>query len=184
MLIVQCFQILKGITVPELFILIKEERRAKSFSLIPFEKPIYSMASSEDNDMRSEGAIGTTVTHTISIDGLEPRNRRHAILDACFSMFGINQCLVTIKEMVGISHLLHGEVQQQHQKSMLRRFLVTNHWRTNLTDFWLNSDVTAPLWQRFFYSSDTSKAMLGGIEVDYYELYEYPAREGEVLCSN
>lgn len=186
MLIVQFFQILKGITTPELFILIKEERKAKFINLIPFENSIYTSKSKgvKDSDMIPEGPSATTITHTISIDGLEPRNRRRAILSACFSMMGINQWLVTIKEIVGITHILHGQVPQQHHSSLLRSFLVTNHWKTNLTDFWLNSDVTAPLWQRFFYSSDTSKAMLGGTEVDYYELYEYPAREGEVLRPN
>ncbi|QHS76149.1 putative palmitoyltransferase AKR2 [Saccharomyces paradoxus] len=184
MLIVQCFQVLKGITTPELFTLIREERRAKIVSLIPFENSMCSSTSSRDYDMMPEGPTGTTVTHTISIDSLEPRNKRRAILSACFSMIGINQWFVTIKEMLGITHFLHGQVQQQHHSSLLRSFLVTNHWKTNLTDFWLNSDVTAPLWQRLFYSSDTSKAMLGGIEVDYYELYEYPAREGEVIRSN
>ncbi|CAI4051307.1 hypothetical protein SKDZ_15G1880 [Saccharomyces kudriavzevii ZP591] len=183
MLSVQFFQILKGITTPELFTLIKEERRAETFNLIPFENPIYSIQNTKDSDIRSESPVGTAVTHTISIDSLEPRDKRHAILNACFSMVGINQWLVTLKEMFGITHLLRGQIQPQHRTSLLLNFLLTNHWKTNLTDFWLNSDVTAPLWQRFFYSSDTSKAMLGGVEVDYYELYEYPARDGETIRS-
>lgn len=184
MLIVQCFQIFKGITSPELYALIKEERKAEALNLIPFENPIFSIPNGKNRDTVPEDPNATTVTHTISIDSLEPRNRRHAILDACFSMVGLNQWVVTFKEMLGISNLLRGNSQPRHNHSLLRNFLVANHWKTNLTDFWLNSDVTAPLWQRFFYSSDTSKAMLGGVEVDYYQLYELPAREGEPISSN
>lgn len=184
MLVVQCFQILKGITSPELYALIKEERKAEALNLIPFENPIFSIPNGKNTDTVSDDPIATTVTHTISIDSLEPRHRRYAVFNACFSMVGLNQWVVTFKEMIGISNLLRGNSKPRHNHSLLRNFLVTNHWKTNLADFWLNSDVTAPLWQRFFYSSDTSKAMLGGVEVDYYRLYELPAREGEPISSN
>ncbi|KAF4006471.1 hypothetical protein FOB22_000084 [Saccharomyces cerevisiae] len=49
----------------------------------------------------------------------------------------------------------------------------------NVKDFWLTSDINAPLWRRILYPPSGSKALLNGIEVDYFKLYKLPNKDVE-----
>ncbi|AGO14181.1 AaceriAER388Cp [[Ashbya] aceris (nom. inval.)] len=49
-------------------------------------------------------------------------------------------------------------------------------WRQNLKDFWLTSDVSAPMWRRILLPPAGTRGLLNGQEVDYQKLYELPER--------
>lgn len=48
-----------------------------------------------------------------------------------------------------------------------------------LKTFGLQANINAPLWRRILYPPSGSKALLNGIEVDYFKLYKLPNKDVE-----
>ncbi|AEY97375.1 FAER388Cp [Eremothecium gossypii FDAG1] len=49
-------------------------------------------------------------------------------------------------------------------------------WKQNLKDFWLTSDISAPMWRRILLPPVGTRGLLNGQEVDYQKLYNLPER--------
>ncbi|QLL30833.1 hypothetical protein HG536_0A06480 [Torulaspora globosa] len=172
LILVQAFQIFKGVTNYE-FSKVMRDRKRMNMSNANFNE-VFSTAP-EDLDQDSNKSPSDSIPATDSTNDqtrLEPRN---STTRRCFGTFcaitGMDQWLIVLKEAIGISRNALGTPNSSALS------LPTNYgWRTNLKDFWLNSDRTAPLWQRIFYTPRTSKALLAGKEVDYDKLYSYPEK--------
>ncbi|CEP62318.1 palmitoyltransferase AKR1 LALA0_S05e02894g [Lachancea lanzarotensis] len=88
-------------------------------------------------------------------------------------------CLGTACRFVGLDQLpviFSGVIRRQAGSSpaTVKKFATDNGWKTNLKDFWLLSDRTAPLWQRILFSPRDFKAFYNNTEVDYRTLYTLP----------
>ncbi|CAI4363591.1 CBK_G0011200.mRNA.1.CDS.1 [Saccharomyces cerevisiae] len=86
----------------------------------------------------------------------------------------MDQWLAVIKETIGIKD------STGHNVYSITSRIPTNYgWKRNVKDFWLTSDINAPLWRRILYPPSGSKALLNGIEVDYFKLYKLPNKDVE-----
>lgn len=169
---VQAFQIFKGVTNYEYSKLMRDNKR---INIDPAVANEFFSTAPEDLD-----ADLTTESRVTDIDTTAPDSRRRPLprlneSRRCFGTFcaitGMDQWIMILKEAVGMSREALGSSQTSQSS-----FPTDYGWKTNIKDFWLLSDKTAPMWQRVFYSPVTSRALLGGQEVDYYELYNYPEK--------
>ena len=88
------------------------------------------------------------------------------------STAGIGGCL----RLLGISNFF----RIFNSKKSLRTVYVPTDYghKTNLKDFWLTADGSAPLWMRFFaLPFNKHTALLNGVSTDFATLYEYPEKE-------
>ncbi|CAR27194.1 ZYRO0C11132p [Zygosaccharomyces rouxii] len=175
LVIVQLFQVFQGVTNYEFSKLMKESRINRTdpvlfnefFGTAPEELLTVNGEIDNTNLERSnEASLNQTITSTGS--GLK---RSKNCFGICCALTGVDQWLMVIKETFGMSHSASGA------KRSLTVSSPTNYgWKTNWKDFWLTSDVTAPLWRRILLSPATSRALLGGQEVDYYKLFSLPPK--------
>ncbi|KAL6949986.1 hypothetical protein ACO0QE_000655 [Hanseniaspora vineae] len=65
------------------------------------------------------------------------------------------------------------------KRSLRTAYVPTDYgYKTNLKDFWLTADSSAPIWMRFFaLPFNKHTALLNGVSTDFATLYEYPERE-------
>ncbi|SCU98395.1 LAFA_0G17612g1_1 [Lachancea sp. 'fantastica'] len=88
-------------------------------------------------------------------------------------------CLGTFCGFIGVDQLpiiFSGLLRRRNGVSpaTTKKFPTDNGWKTNFKDFWLLSDRSAPLWQRFFFSPRDFRALYNNTEVDYKTLYALP----------
>lgn len=170
LILVQAFQILKGVTNYEFS---KLMRKRKRLNIDPATYNEFFSTAPEDLNVDSGSIQGETSSSNTFPTG-QPRqgpqiNDSRKCFGTCCAITGMDQWLIVMKEALGISRDALGSSNSSNLS-----FPTNYGWKINCRDFWLNSDKTAPLWQRVFYSPSTSKALLGGKEVDYYRLYTYP----------
>lgn len=179
LIIVQLFQILKGVTNYEFSKLMKENSRMsldpimvnEFFNTAPEELAVINGDVDNVDELSTVNAPRRPGSHL---------KKSRKCFDTCCAVTGMDQWFMVMREAFGISRSSSGP-----SESLKPSFPTNYGWRTNWKDFWLTSDTTAPIWQRIFFSSVTSKALLGGVEVDYYKLYKLPPKTGaEALQSN
>lgn len=170
LIIVQAFQVFKGVTNYEFS---KLMRNKKNITMDPVVFNEFFNTAPEDLEV--DTIAESHETNNGTNDGQRrpgPRlNESRKCYGVCCAVTGMDQWIMVLKETVGLSAL-------GSRNSADLSFPTDYGWRTNFKDFWLTSDTTAPLWQRIFYSPKSSKALLGGIEVDYNKLYTYPSKDG------
>lgn len=157
---VQLFQTFKGITNQELNSA-SRKRHARDSGNEFFTTTPTDLMDAEDLEALNQPALDSE-----EASQLKPRTCG----GVCFGLIGLDQIVLVVKGFFGGSRNL----QLSHRPSHLS-FETNYGWRTNLKDFWLLSDTTAPLWQRLLYSQRGFKALLGGTEVDYQKLYTLPS---------
>lgn len=170
LIFVQTFQIFKGMTNSEFNVLMKENKANgadgvsfnENFNTTP-EGFAPSIELDEDNNNTVLAPVpGSTLR--------KPRT----CFGVCFTVTGMDQWFAVVKETIGIKD------SSGHNIYSITSKIPTNYgWRRNVKDFWLTSDVNAPLWRRILYSPTSSKALLNGTEVDYFKLYKLPVKEAE-----
>ncbi|GCE99590.1 palmitoyltransferase akr1 [Zygosaccharomyces mellis] len=175
LVIVQLFQVFQGITNHEFSKIMKESRKNGAdpvsfnefFGTAPEELLISNGLRDNTNPVRSsEVSLNQTVASSRS-----QLKKSRTCFGICCALTGVDQWLMVIKETFGISHSASGT------KKSLTVSSPTNYgWKTNWKDFWLTSDTTAPVWRRILFPPTTSRALLGGQEVDYYKLFSLPPR--------
>ncbi|GAV53184.1 hypothetical protein ZYGR_0AI04670 [Zygosaccharomyces rouxii] len=174
LVIVQVFQVFQGVTNYEFSKMMNAHRMNGTdpgffnefFGTAPEE--LLTINSTIDNT-NSERSNEVSLNQTISSSGsqLKPKT----CFGICCALTGVDQWLMVIKETFGMSHSASGT------KKSLTVSSPTNYgWKTNWKDFWLTSDTTAPLWRRILFPPTTSRALLGGQEVDYYKLFSLPPK--------
>ncbi|SSD60509.1 related to Palmitoyltransferase AKR1 [Saccharomycodes ludwigii] len=170
LLFTQFMEQLKGTTTYEFIELKREMKRQEDnatnsyvnvfFETAPEElfKPSGNGEDEEDDtgllpDIEQNGTSTNVLTTTMNA------STRKLCFGPCLALIGLDQCIALLKRRR--SHLL----------------LPTNYgWKTNLKDFWLTTNLSAPIFQRIFslHSSPPQMALLNGQIVDYFELYELP----------
>ena len=170
LIFVQAFQICKGLTNSEFNVLMKESKAIgpdglslnENFNTTP-EGFAPSIESGEEN---SDTVLSPVPGSMIR----KPRT----CFGVCYTVTGMDQWLAVIKETIGIKD------STGHNLYSITSKIPTNYgWKRNIKDFWLTSDVNAPLWRRILYSPSGSKALLNGTEVDYFKLYKLPNKDVE-----
>ncbi|SCU93112.1 LADA_0G01398g1_1 [Lachancea dasiensis] len=159
LLLTQLFQTIKGLTNYEL----REkslQRHGQDTATETFMTTPTDLMEEEELSMLTQSAINPS-------DRLVLAHSR-GCFDVCCGLTGLDQFLLIVRGFFGFSRVSEG------QRSVNRRSPINHGWKTNLTDFWLLSDVTAPLWQRFLFSPQHFKASLNNCEVDYSTLYTWP----------
>lgn len=172
LILVQTFQIFKGVTNYE-FSKLMRDRKRMNMGDAEFNEVFGTAPDDLDQDSNKSPSDPTPSTGSAAVHTrLDPPNTATRRCCGTFcAITGMDQWIIVLKEAIGISRKALGT----SNSSTLA--IPTNYgWRTNFKDFWLNSDRTAPLWQRIFYTPRTSKALLGGKEVDYDKLYSYPEK--------
>ncbi|QLQ81563.1 hypothetical protein HG537_0F03240 [Torulaspora globosa] len=169
LILVQAFQIFKGVTNYE-FNKLKRDKKRMNMNGTEFNEIFNTTPDDLDQDSNKSPtdpipAINSPNDQT----GLNlPNTTTRRYFGTFCAITGMDQWIIVLKEATGIS---------RNSNSSSSVSIPTNYgWKTNFKDFWLNSDKTAPLWQRIFYTPRTSKALLGGKEVDYNKLYSYPEK--------
>ncbi|QLG74922.1 hypothetical protein HG535_0H02490 [Zygotorulaspora mrakii] len=168
-ILVQLFQIFKGVTNYEFSKLMKDSKRANTDSVVFNE----FFNTTPEDFVAVNGDIFENSSH-----GMESIARTPAPIKSskrccgfCCAITGMDQWLMVMKETMGIARNGSGS-----EHSLILSSPTNYGWKTNVKDFWLTSDATAPIWQRVLYSPQNSTALLGGTVVDYYELYKFPPR--------
>lgn len=172
LMFVQAFQIYKGVTSYEYS---KAMRDSKRINLDPVLVNEFFSTAPEDLDAESTSESRGTANETNNTDGqrgpMPPLNQSRRCFGTFCAITGMDQWIMVLKEAAGISREALGS-----SRSSPQLFPTDYGWKTNIKDFWLLSDKTAPVWQRIAYMPTSSKALLGGQEVDYYKLYAYPEK--------
>lgn len=176
LVVVQFFQVFQGVTNYEFSKLMKESRMNDADPVLYNE--FFGTAPEELLTINGEMNDSTTQrSNELSLNQATASARFHlsksrTCFGICCALIGIDQWLMVIKETFGMSHSATGT-----KKSLTVSFPTNYGWKANWKDFWLTSDVTAPLWRRALLPPTTSKALLGGQEVDYYKLYSLPPKQ-------
>lgn len=179
LIVVQAFQIFKGVTNYE-FSRVMRDRKRINMDTAVFNEFFSTAPEDLDADPTEEQSDSNTIDNSANGQSrLGPQTRgTRKYFGTCCAITGMDQWIAVMKETIGISRNALGS-----SHAPVSSFPTNYGWITNVKDFWLNSDKTAPLWQRLFYSPTTSKALLGGKEVDYYKLYSYPDNiQGQDNC--
>lgn len=170
LIFVQAFQICKGMTNTEFNVLMKESKSIgpdglsfnENFNTTPEGFAPSIDPGEESNDTVLAPVPGSTIR--------KPRT----CFGVCYAVTGMDQWLAVIKETIGIKD------STGHNVYSITSRIPTNYgWKRNVKDFWLTSDINAPLWRRILYPPSGSKALLNGIEVDYFKLYKLPNKDVE-----
>lgn len=167
LVLVQIFQVFNGITNYEFGKLMKESK-GRPMDPIMFNE--FFNTTPDDFGIINGDAVDGDAVAASNQSRPNVKNSRKCF-GVCCALTGIDQWVLVMRETMGIARGNSGA-----NESLARSFPTNYGWKRNLRDFFLTSDVTAPLWQRFLYSPATSKALLGGKEVDYYKLFELPPK--------
>ncbi|EDO16779.1 hypothetical protein Kpol_526p32 [Vanderwaltozyma polyspora DSM 70294] len=175
LIFVQTFQMFKGVTSYEFSKIVKGSRvRNPKPSRVndTFNTTPDGYTSGNDAENSATDAAASTLqpeSRTGTLETITPSVKKSRTFCAlCSAVLGFDQWIIIMKESLGIS----SGGGDWNRSSF---FIPTNYgWKTNLTDFWLTSDTTAPIWQRVLYPPCSSKALLNNIEVDYNNLYRLP----------
>ena len=109
-----------------------------------------------------------------SVSRIQVNNRGKSIIGLCYKLLGFAQVWKLMRETLGFDP---DGTNFNSLKLSKRLQIPTNYGlKQNLKDFWLTSDVGAPIWFRFFQSPKDSHALLNGIDVEYFTLYELPTK--------
>ncbi|KAG0665780.1 palmitoyltransferase akr1 [Maudiozyma exigua] len=109
-----------------------------------------------------------------SVNRIQVNNRGKSIIGLCYKLLGFTQVWKLMRETLGFDPNGSGFDSLNLSK---RLQIPTNYGvKQNMKDFWLTSAVGAPLWLRFLQSPRDSHALLNGIDVEYFSLYELPAK--------
>ncbi|CAB4256014.1 similar to Saccharomyces cerevisiae YDR264C AKR1 Palmitoyl transferase involved in protein palmitoylation [Maudiozyma barnettii] len=130
----------------------------------------------EEYDEENFTTINGEETNNGSTDLLmmQPHGRK-SIFGICYRLLGLTQLCQVMKETLGYDP--NGSNCNLSLKNTRRVQIPTNYgMRTNVIDFLLTSDKGAPIWERFMYPPINSRALLNGIDVDYFSLYELPVK--------
>lgn len=175
LVIVQLFQITKGLTNSELNALIREGRRVdidsqthnEFFNTVP-----EGFINNKDTEEEAAPPVRNNTNERISttFSGNLPKPR--TCMGMICAVTGLHQCVAIIKDTFGIAR--HGSSRSTNTRSLLSSISTDYGWRRNWCDFWLLSDTNTPLWKRIFFSPPSTKALLNGKEADYATLYEVP----------
>ncbi|CCE62194.1 hypothetical protein TPHA_0C00370 [Tetrapisispora phaffii CBS 4417] len=171
LIFVQVFQVTKGVTSYEFNKIVKHGKQVtnslpfkETFNTTPdISVPNNGSSSGGDDNGTTDGEIGDTTSSTI-------RHRRsNKIWGVCAAVLGIDQWIMVLKETIGL-------LPKRQTSESDRPFIVTNYGiKNNCIDFFLTSDTSAPIWQRFIYEPTSLKALLNNNEVDYATLYSLPS---------
>lgn len=161
---VQLFQTAKGVTNYEFSTLSKRRHNHDSSVNEYFTTTPLELIDEEEAD-----PLNPVIPGNNPRDPLMQKSR--TCFGICWTLTGLDQFVMVIKETFGVA-------QREEPRNNILSFKISTDygWKTNLKDFWLTSDITAPIWQRFLYSPSCSKALLNGEEVDYFKLYKLPER--------
>ncbi|CAI4058708.1 palmitoyltransferase AKR1 SKDI_04G4780 [Saccharomyces kudriavzevii IFO 1802] len=170
LIFVQAFQICKGMTNSEFNVLMKENKAAGA-NVLPFNENFNTTPEGFAPSIELDEDNNDTVLAPVPGSTLrKPRT----CFGVCYAVTGMDQWFAVIKETIGIKD------GSGHNVYSITSKIPTNYgWKRNLKDFWLTSDVNAPLWRRILYSPTGSKALLNGIEVDYFKLYKFTNKDVE-----
>lgn len=158
LIVVQFFQMLKGLTNYELSDLSKQAHSHNIINEYFTTTPTELMDEQELRDMNEPALEQQSPLH----------QKSRTCFGMCCALIGFDQMVLLVKETLGL-------VQRSERRPVSRLKLLSDYgWKTNLKDFWLTSDTTAPLWQRLFFSPTNFKALLNGTQVNYAELYNLP----------
>lgn len=152
LLFVQLFQTSKGITYYE-FTQLNRKRRNPS----------------QANEYFNSTPVELIDELDISISTFDNPPNQKRYFSSLLHMVGLDRLIIIMRSTLGLNTdtSLMTNLQSYH--------IPTNYgWKTNLKDFWLTADLTAPIWQRFCFSNRSSKALLNGQEIDYFKLYKLP----------
>ncbi|GEQ67339.1 hypothetical protein JCM33374_g1003 [Metschnikowia sp. JCM 33374] len=153
--IVQTFQICKGLTTWEFSTLDKRmSNQTYNHSTLPGDFQIPNSNSSQSAHPTSHG------------------HRRKNGLGTCMKLLGLDQFSMTLK--VGSLSLLKNTTHNQAYSSIESFDIPTDFgWKQNWLDFWFIGDIE---WRNLFFLPIYGENNLNGKVVDYYKLYEYPAK--------
>ncbi|SCU80849.1 LAMI_0B03928g1_1 [Lachancea mirantina] len=165
LLVVQVFQTFKGVTNQEFNDLMKKNgEHTADFSEIFTTTPSELISAEESN-------LGSEPAELASDPPFSRSFRSRTCFGLCCALTGLDQFLLVFKEYLGV---MQSNPASSSARSSRFRIPTDYGWKTNLKDFWLTSDTTAPLWQRLFKAPVSFKALLDGREVDYSTLYALP----------
>ncbi|CCD26259.1 palmitoyltransferase AKR1 NDAI_0H00850 [Naumovozyma dairenensis CBS 421] len=183
---IQVFQILYGVTNSEFNKYVKDKKRRQDdlHSTINhnefFNTTPEDLLLNEDDDSDIFDNVShdrdTSVSTTVPPQNETQMNlqRSKTCFNVCCSVTGMDQLKTVIKETLGIHSISGSRIRPTNLLSSIP----TNYGcKRNMLDFWLTSDVMAPLYHRLLFSPTSSKALLNGIEVDYYKLYKFPKKD-------
>lgn len=150
--VVQTFQICKGLTTWEFSSLNKQmSKSGYNHSTVPgdFQGPNGAQTQPPVHSHRQKNGFGT-----------------------CMKLLGIDQFSTTLK--VGLLLLLKKTTHNDNYTSLESFDIPTDFgWKQNWLDFWFIGDIE---WRNLFYLPIDGDNNLNGRVVDYYKLYEYPAK--------
>lgn len=151
LLFIQFLQICKGVSNFEFNKYMKENRERHDM----VHRSSYGNFNTTPEEMKDEEEIDTT---------------RNELNDLHKGKSLIGSCCHAILEIIGI------DIDTNWKQYTHNRISIPTDYgiRQNFADFWLTSDVNAPTWQRFLFSTRDSRALLNGTEVDYFTLYDLP----------
>lgn len=156
--VTQTFQILKGLTTVEF------SKLNKSIS-----SPSHTH-STVPRDFQSEGSTDANTAPPPA-----PSSHDHARKDGflfCMKLLGLDQFFMTIK--VALLSLFV-QTTHSHQYSSIESLDIPTDfgWKQNWLDFWFIGETH---WRNLYYLPIEGENNLNGNVVDYYKLYNYPAK--------
>ncbi|SCU81912.1 LANO_0B04544g1_1 [Lachancea nothofagi CBS 11611] len=162
LLVTQLFQTFKGITTQELTEGSRKRHGHDTTNEFFVTTPTDLMNEEELNAL-NQGSVNHNDRSLL---------RSRGCFSVCCSLIGLDQFVIVVRDILGLTR----DSQTTRRTATLGKFATDYGWKTNLKDFWLLSDHTAPFWQRLLYSPPEYKANLNNIEVDYRTLYTLPER--------
>ncbi|ODV77981.1 palmitoyltransferase AKR1 [Suhomyces tanzawaensis NRRL Y-17324] len=170
---VQTFQILKGLTTREFSTLNKRiERNKFNHATLPRD-----FTSDLNTENQSEGSPEAP---TPSRSG----HHHHGNNDfkMCIRLIGLDQFFMTIKlSLASLPFISSSAVTSNQAQDTFNSVNIPTDYgmKQNWFDFWVLGDIT---FRNVFYLPIEGENNLNGKTVDYYKLYEYPAKsEGELV---
>ncbi|EGW32478.1 uncharacterized protein SPAPADRAFT_153465 [Spathaspora passalidarum NRRL Y-27907] len=149
--LVQTFQILKGVTTWEF--------------------------SNLNNKIQSSRFNHSTVPRDFGIDTApavqqQPPNGRETGYNTCMQLLGIDQFVLTLK--LSTTSFFAKSGSSTANETLRTVDIPTDYgFKQNWLDFWI---IGEPNWRNVFYLPIKGENNLNGEVVDYYKLYEYPAK--------
>lgn len=175
--IIQWVQIVEGVTNYEFSLLSKKKHRHdninESFNSAPEELlPSSNTGGLGDTNETEQDEFGDNIGNELtSHEG--PKSRAINILKTGLycKIIGMEPWIRMLKDR----HKFKGSLTTLYggNNPTLTNDIRIPRW-TNVKDFWLDSDVKAPLYIRLLESPKHNKALLNGSEVDYTTLYDLP----------
>lgn len=158
LVVTQTFQIFKGLTTVE-FSKLNRAMSHPSFTHSTVPRDFQGEERSSSDPATSDTPIS------------EGNSRKDGTL-VCMKLLGLDQFVMTIK--VALTSLFV-QTTNNHQYSTIEDLVIPTDfgWKQNWLDFWFLGDIE---WRNLFYLPIDGENNLNGKVVDYYKLYEYPAK--------